>query len=26
MDNVRIYKDKVLTTSEVTELFNEGHS
>ena len=26
MDNVRIYKDKVLTASEVTELFNEGHS
>ena len=25
MDNVRIYKDKELTASEVTELFNEGH-
>ena len=26
MDNVRIYKDKELTASEVTDLFNEGHS
>ena len=26
MDNVRIYKDKELTPSEVTELYNEGHS
>ena len=25
MDNVRIYKDKELTASEVTDLFNEGH-